>query len=55
MELPETCGMLGCYIELTPYVKLSNFPLLVLLLCYGTKYNSIRIEPLLLPTTPYLT
>jgi hypothetical protein len=26
MELPKTCGWLGCYKTLTPYVMLSNFP-----------------------------
>jgi hypothetical protein len=42
MELLETCGPLGCYRTLTPYVMLSNLPLPFVLLCYGTKYNSIE-------------
>jgi hypothetical protein len=45
MELPETYVILGCYITLTPSIMLSNFPLLVVLLCYGTKYNNIEWNP----------
>jgi hypothetical protein len=45
MELLETCGLLGCYRTLTPSGILSNFPLLVVLLCYGTKYNNIEWNP----------
>jgi hypothetical protein len=45
MELPETCGLLGCYRTLTPSIMLSNFPLPVVLLCYGTKYNNIEWNP----------
>jgi hypothetical protein len=45
MELPETCGLLGCYRKLTPSVILSNFPLPVVLLYYGTKYNNIEWNP----------
>jgi hypothetical protein len=39
MELPGYCGIL------TPYVMLSNFPLPVVLLYYGTKYNNIEWNP----------
>jgi hypothetical protein len=45
MESPETCGLLGCYRKLMPYVMLSNFPLPVVLLCYGAKYNNIEWNP----------
>jgi hypothetical protein len=45
VELLETCGLLGCYITLTPSFMHSNFPLRVVLLCYGTKYNSIEWNP----------
>jgi hypothetical protein len=38
MELRETRDVLGCY----SYVKLSNFPLPMVLLCHGTKYNNIE-------------
>jgi hypothetical protein len=37
MKLHETFVMLGCYITLTPYVMLFNFPFLVVLLYYGIK------------------
>jgi hypothetical protein len=36
MELPETCGLLGCYKTLTPSI----------MLFYGTKYNNIEWNPL---------
>jgi hypothetical protein len=45
MELPETYGMLGYYKTLTPSVILFNFPLSVVLLCYGIKYNNIEWNP----------
>jgi hypothetical protein len=45
MELPETCGLLGCYRILTAYVMLCNFPLPVVLLYYETKYNNIEWNP----------
>jgi hypothetical protein len=36
LELLETYGLLVYYRTLKPYVMLSNFPLQVFLLCYGT-------------------
>jgi hypothetical protein len=45
MELLGTCGMLGYYRTLTPSLMFSNFSLLVVLLCYGTKYNNIEWNP----------
>jgi hypothetical protein len=44
-ESPETCGLLGFYEKLMPSFMLSNFPLQVVLLCYGTKYNNIEWNP----------
>jgi hypothetical protein len=45
MELLETCDLLGCYKTLTPYFILSNFPLPIVLVFYGTKYNNIEWNP----------
>ena len=45
MELPESSGLLGYYRTLTLSVMLSNFPLLIVFLCYGTKYNNIEWTP----------
>jgi hypothetical protein len=45
MEFSETCGILGYYITLTPFVMLSNFPLVVVLLYYGEKCNNIEWNP----------
>jgi hypothetical protein len=45
MELRETCFLLGCYKILTPYVMLPNFPIPVVLFCYGKKYNNIEWNP----------
>jgi len=41
MDLGETCGLYGCYKILSPYIFLSNFPLTIVLLNIGTKYNNI--------------
>jgi hypothetical protein len=46
MELLETYGLLGYYGELTPFVMLSNLPVLFVLLYYGTKYNNIEWNPM---------
>jgi hypothetical protein len=45
MKLPNTYGMLGYYKTLTPYVVIYNFPLPVVLLYYGTKYNNKEWNP----------
>jgi hypothetical protein len=42
IELIETCGILGFYRKLTPSTILYNFPLLVVFLQYGIKYNNIE-------------
>lgn len=45
MDLPKTCGLSSYYKTLKSYFLLSNFPLLVALLKYGTKYKSIEWNP----------
>jgi len=45
MELPETYVLLAYYKTLTPYVMLSNFPLLVVFLLYRKKFNDIEYNP----------
>jgi hypothetical protein len=45
MELPKTRGLLSFYKTLNPYIMLNNFPLQVVLLCYGKKYNNIEWNP----------
>jgi hypothetical protein len=45
MELPDTCGMLGYYITLTPSIMLSNFPLPIFLIYYGKNTITSNATP----------
>ena len=45
MELLETYGLLGFYRTSTPSIMFSNFPLSVVMLFYGKKYNNIEWNP----------